>query len=170
MSYRPGSASGEEAARIQTAANEPLSLIDRFSSIEGTFTTSRDARVEGVVRGKVQCQGLLYIAEGADIDATVEAASVTVAGKLSGEVNCAGKFQIKESGRVTATVTTESLVIDEGAFFQGDLNMQTSSGGSAAARPAPAQPSREPSVLRRFSNDDNDDDPQGGSRRGSGAQ
>ena len=169
MSYRPASSSGDEATRVQTVANEPLSLIDRFSSIEGTFTTSRDVRIEGVVRGKVQCQGLLYIAEGADIDATVEAASITVAGKLSGEVTCGGKFQITASGRVTATVTTESLVIDEGAFFEGDLNMRSSSGNAAARQPEPAA-NREPSVLRRFSGEEDNADVEPGSRRGSGAQ
>jgi cytoskeletal protein CcmA (bactofilin family) len=151
MSYRPAS---EEGTRAAVSANEPLSLIDRFSSIEGTFTTSRDVRIEGVVRGKVQCQGLLYIAEGADIDAEVEAASITVAGKLSGNVNCGGKLQINETGRVSATVTTETLAIEEGAVFEGDLTMRTA--GQRSAPGAAVAESPAPSVFRRFSTDDDE--------------
>jgi cytoskeletal protein CcmA (bactofilin family) len=157
MSYRPSSPPGEETGRPPVTSSEPLSLIDRYSSIEGTFATSRDVRVEGVVRGKLDCQGLLYIAEGADIDATVEAASITVAGKLNGEVTCHGRLQITSSGRMVATVTTDSLVIDEGAFYEGELNMKSTavSGGTS------------PSVLRRFSEEDEGEESESQPRRGS---
>ncbi len=161
MSYQP-TAPGTDAPTSQAAANEPLSLIDRNSSIEGTFTTTRDVRIEGMVRGKIVCQGLLYIAESADIDATVEAASVTVAGKLNGEVTCRGRFQITGTGRVSATVTTEALVIDDGAFYEGDLNMKAAGSSASAESSARSFPDNDdvdaPSVLRRLSGEDEDSD------------
>lgn len=173
ISYQP-SAPGTEYPGSQAAANEPLSLIDRNSSIEGTFTTTRDVRIEGMVRGKIICQGLLYIAESADIDATVEAASVTVAGKLTGEVTCRGRLQITGTGRVSATVTTDALVIDEGAFYEGDLNMKsaaTSLTSNPGATASPAERTSDvdaPSVLRRLGNsDDLEGDESTDSNRGS---
>jgi cytoskeletal protein CcmA (bactofilin family) len=174
MSYQP-TAPGTEAPVSQAAANEPLSLIDRNSSIEGTFTTTRDVRVEGMVRGKIVCQGLLYIAESADIDATVEAASVTVAGKLTGDVTCRGRLQITGTGRVSATVTTDSLVIDEGAVYEGDLNMKStgtrlsSNASGGASTTIDGGDDDAPSVLRRLANNDDDDsdDSSSGSKRGS---
>ncbi len=166
MSYRPSAQEGDEPARPAPAANEPLSLIDRYSSIEGTFATTRDVRIEGVVRGNISCQGLLYIAEGADIDATVEASSITVAGKLNGEVTCRGRLQITASGRVSATVTTESLIIDEGAFYEGDLNMK-SAGSSSSVGSFDPQTDTAPSVLRRFSQEDEGESGGGEGRRGS---
>jgi cytoskeletal protein CcmA (bactofilin family) len=170
MSYQP-TASGTESPASQAAANEPLSLIDRNSSIEGTFTTTRDVRVEGMVRGKIVCQGLLYIAESADVDATVEAASVTVAGKLTGDVTCRGRLQITSSGRMSATVTTESLVIDEGAFYEGDLNMKSSasgSGGMSASFGDTDAGADAASALRRLSEQNEQrDDTSSGSQRGS---
>jgi cytoskeletal protein CcmA (bactofilin family) len=171
MSYQPA-APASESSGSQAAANEPLSLIDRNSSIEGTFTTTRDVRVEGMVRGKVVCQGLLYIAESADIDATVEAASVTVAGKLTGDVTCRGRLQITSTGRMSATVTTESLVIDEGAFYEGDLNMKSTSASSSNLSASFGERNTEEesaSVLRRLSGseEDEDGDSSSGSPRGS---
>lgn len=161
MSYRPSTPGGEENARPAVASNEPLSLIDRYSSIEGTFATSRDVRVEGVVRGKLACQGLLYVAEGADVDASLDASSVTVAGRVNGEINCTGRLQITSTGRVSATVTTDTLVIDEGAFYEGELNMQS-------GRRAPSSVEGEaPSVLRRFSGEEPESDEPGSSQRGS---
>jgi cytoskeletal protein CcmA (bactofilin family) len=164
MSYQPA-ATGGSSSGSSAAANEPLSLIDRNSSIEGTFTTSRDVRIEGVVRGKIICEGLLYIAESADIDASVEAASITVAGKLTGEVTCRGRLQITSTGRMSATVATDSLIIDEGAFYEGDLNMKSA---TVSATSGASSGSDAPSVLRRFSNaDERDGESSSDSRRGS---
>lgn len=164
MSYRQPTSGGDENARPSAAANEPLSLVDRYSSIEGTFATSRDVRVEGVVRGKLTCQGLLYIAEGADVDASVDASNITVAGQLNGDITCRGRLQIATTGRVSATVTTDTLVIDEGAFYEGELNMQTSQ--SRRKRPS-AVSGETPSVLRRFSGEDSDTEEQEETRRDS---
>jgi cytoskeletal protein CcmA (bactofilin family) len=148
MSYRPSAQADDQPGRTSIQTNEPLSLIDRYSAIEGTFTTSRDVRVEGVVRGKIECQGLLYVAEGADIDANVEAANITVAGKLNGQVVCRGRMQIAPSGRVSATVTTDTLVIDEGAFYEGELTMNAGRGTPGTMR---AESAGGPSIVRRFS-------------------
>jgi cytoskeletal protein CcmA (bactofilin family) len=133
---------------------EVYSLVDRHSSVEGTFTSTRDLRIEGEMRGNLRCQGLLYIAEGADVDATVEAANIAVAGQLRGTVTCRGKLQIMPTGRVFATVATQSLVINEGAIYEGDLQMdaggQITSGGGGGGRQTDEPPQ---ALLRRFPGD-----------------
>ncbi|HEX7102025.1 MAG TPA: polymer-forming cytoskeletal protein [Nitrolancea sp.] len=152
MSYRPtGAAYGENSGQ----ATEAYSLVDRHSNVEGTFTTDRDLRIEGVLRGTVKCQGLLYVAEGADIDATVEASSIAVAGQLRGSVTCRGKLQLMPTGRVYATVVTESLVINEGAVLEGELRMESApaSHGVVSSTASDSADSGQ-SVLRRFGGDE----------------
>lgn len=155
MSYRPAGPSapyGESSGQ----ATEAYSLVDRHSNVEGTFTTDRDLRIEGVLRGNVKCQGLLYIAEGADIDATVEASSIAVAGQLRGSVTCRGKLQLMPTGRVFATVVTESLVINEGAILEGELRMETT-GMLGPSGPATIESVDDTqAVLRRFGSGDDD--------------
>lgn len=102
---------------------EALSLIDRHSFFEGTYRSSRDLRIEGEVKGTIECQGTLHIAEGAQVDAHVQAESITVAGELSGEIICRGRLQIMPSGRLHGKVTTQTLVINEGAVYEGQLEM-----------------------------------------------
>jgi hypothetical protein len=46
-----------------------------------------------------------------------------VAGDLSGEIRCRGRLHILPSGRVRAKVATASLVIQEGALYEGQLEM-----------------------------------------------
>jgi cytoskeletal protein CcmA (bactofilin family) len=102
---------------------EAVSLIDRHSAFDGSFRAQRDLRVEGEVKGTVTCDGTLFIAEGATVAAVVEAEHMTVAGDFNGEIRCRGRLQILPSGRVRATVATGSLVIQEGAIYEGKLEM-----------------------------------------------
>jgi cytoskeletal protein CcmA (bactofilin family) len=155
MSYRPSGPSatyGESSGQ----ATEAYSLVDRHSNVEGTFTTDRDLRIEGVLRGNVRCQGLLYIAEGADIDAMVEASSIAVAGQLRGSVTCRGKLQLMPTGRVFATVVTESLVINEGAILEGELRMENTTLLGSSGQSSSDQDDNAQAVLRRFGSDEDD--------------
>jgi cytoskeletal protein CcmA (bactofilin family) len=108
----------ESVTPIDTA-----SLIDRHSTFDGVFRSQRDLRVEGELKGDVTCEGTLFVSEGASIAAMVEAEHITVAGELSGEIRCRGRLQILPSGRVRANVSTGSLVIQEGALYEGQLEM-----------------------------------------------
>jgi cytoskeletal protein CcmA (bactofilin family) len=102
---------------------DTASLIDRHSAFDGNFRSQRDLRVEGELKGTVTCEGTLFISEGASTAATVEAEHITVAGELTGEIRCRGRLQILPSGRVRANVATGSLVIQEGAIYEGQLEM-----------------------------------------------
>lgn len=102
---------------------DAASLVDRHSVFEGTFRSQRDIRVEGEVKGTVACDGTLFVAEGATVAATVDAEHISVAGDLSGEIRCRGRLHIMPSGRVRAKVSTNALVIQEGAVYEGQLEM-----------------------------------------------
>lgn len=116
MTYTPLSSS-------PTRSVESLTLIDRYTAVEGTLTSSRDIRIEGEFRGTLRCEGSIQVAEGAHVDATVEANLITVAGILQGVIDCRGKFHILRSGHVSGTITTGVLVIEEGGRCEGELTM-----------------------------------------------
>lgn len=110
---------------VSTESSDSISILDRFSNFDGTFHSSRDLRIEGQAKGTIECQGTLHIAQGASIDAKVEAENITVAGDLDGQITCRGRLQILPSGRVRGTITTQTLVIHDGAFYEGQLQMST---------------------------------------------
>ncbi|HET9017732.1 MAG TPA: polymer-forming cytoskeletal protein [Thermomicrobiaceae bacterium] len=159
MSYRPGGQAGGFPEALSPQAPESFSLIDRHSSVEGTYASERDLRIEGEMRGTVRCQGLLYIAEGADVDANVEAANITIAGQVRGSVTCRGKLQITPTGRVHATIATDTLVINEGAVYEGELRMEGATGPSLSAGQSDDEAGGPP-ILRRFAPDPGDVAPQ----------
>lgn len=135
-----------------SAPVEAASLVDRGSAFEGVFRSQRDLRVEGELKGTVACEGTLFVAEGATVSATVDAEHITVAGDLQGEVRCRGRLQILPSGRVRARVATGTLVIQEGAVYEGQLEMagvERATPRPLRARPAPAPVSIEAAASER---------------------
>ena len=115
------------------------SLIDRSSAFDGVLRTARNLRVEGQAKGEVYCDGTLYIEEGGQVDARVVSANITVAGSLTGEVTCHGKLQILPTGRVTARVATATLIIQEGAIYEGELRMSNLDEEPSVPLPTPGQ-------------------------------
>ena len=112
--------------------DDSVSVFDRYSSFDGTFNLTRDLRVEGQVKGTISCQGTMLVAQGASVNATVDAENITVAGELDGEIVCRGKLQILSTGKVRGKLTTASLVINEGAIYEGELVMETGRDGGAS--------------------------------------
>lgn len=138
MSMRmPSGSEGEYGS--PAAETDTFSVIDRNSIFDGTFQTTRDLRVEGEVKGTIDCKGTLFVASGATVGAKVEADNVTVAGDLNGEVRCRGRLQIMPSGKVRGKVITQTLVINEGALYEGQLEM-TPPEKRASSIPTAARP------------------------------
>lgn len=123
--YDPAAYPTEGDYQASAGPDDSVSVFDRYSVFDGTFNLTRDLRVEGQVKGTINCKGTLFVAQGATVDATIEAENITVAGELEGEINCRGKMQILESGKVRGKISTTTLVINEGAFYEGELAMES---------------------------------------------
>jgi cytoskeletal protein CcmA (bactofilin family) len=119
--YTPARQAHTDERTVQ--GSETFSIVDRHSLFTGAFRTARDLRVEGVVEGEVACEGKMVIAQGARVKATITAREIEVAGELDGEVTCSGRFRITPTGNATGKATAASLIIEEGARFNGDFHM-----------------------------------------------
>ncbi len=151
MSFRTSVLESNQAESSQQGYGDQdsFSVIDRFSRFDGDFVAERDLRVEGNVKGSIECHGTLFIAEGACVSAKVTAENITVAGELSGETRCRGKLHLLPTGRVRGRVSTAALVITEGAIYEGELAMaEEASPRAAPQRPVMVPPSRRSSAAR----------------------
>jgi cytoskeletal protein CcmA (bactofilin family) len=81
--------------------------------------------VHGTAKGELESTKAVYIEENAKVAAKVTASHIVVAGEVNGELCCSGRVEIKPSGRVTGTINAGTLVMQEGAYFDGNLKMKT---------------------------------------------
>jgi cytoskeletal protein CcmA (bactofilin family) len=111
----------------QPADTGNASVVAADTSWDGNVQSSGSLHVHGNVSGQIRVQGDVFVAEGATVNADVNAGGVTVAGTLEGTVDCSGRFEVLPSGRVSANVAAPRLVVHEGAQVIGKLRM--TSGG-----------------------------------------
>ena len=103
------------------------STIGEHTFFDGTYRSESSLRIRGTAQGEIECAKAVFIEDQAKVSAKVTAASITVAGEVNGELHCTGRVEIRPTGRVTGTINAGVLVMQEGAFFDGNLRMRTGS-------------------------------------------
>lgn len=100
-------------------ADGSVSVVATDASWKGDITSETSIQVFGKVEGTLTAREDVWIAEGADVDATITAQRVIVAGNVSGSVIASGRFEALPKGRITADVSSPISVVHEGASING---------------------------------------------------
>ena len=98
-------------------------IIGPNAKFEGTVTSREGLRIDGQVRGKVECVGTLVIGGDGKVEAEVTADNVFIAGELIGNVTARKRLQVTEKGKVYGDISASELVLEEGVVFEGKCHM-----------------------------------------------
>lgn len=98
------------------------SRIGKGTKVSGKLTFRAPAKIEGEAEGEISGEEIV-IAQGAVVAARIAATRVTVAGSVSGEIIARERLELLPTARLNCTVTTPSLILNEGAQFEGDCKM-----------------------------------------------
>ena len=64
------------------------------------------------------------VSDGALIEGTVNVASAIISGTVKGKITTSGTLELHSTAKVDGELVVESLVIERGAHFQGDVKMK----------------------------------------------
>lgn len=99
------------------------SVIGARTVVDGAFKSESSIRVCGTVQGEIESKHSIIIETEASVTAKVTAETVTVSGAVNGQIFCNGRVEIRPSGRVVGEIHAGTLIMQEGAFFEGHLKM-----------------------------------------------
>ena len=99
-------------------------FIDKDTEITGDIKFKDSFRIDGKFKGKILSGGSLIVGETGDVEADIEAESISINGKIKGSLNAQDRIEIFSQGRVTGKIVAPKLIIEEGAFFQGSCQME----------------------------------------------
>ena len=114
MIFKSGGPSGE---------GELNGFVDAGSRLQGELHFDSSFRVEGKIGGTVVSDGHLVVGAGGEVEGEVRVGDVFVSGTVRGTVRAARRVQISATGRVFADLHTPSLVVEDGAIFEGSCSM-----------------------------------------------
>ncbi len=112
------------------------SLIGEHTSFEGTLKTEGSVRLLGAIQGEIESKSTIIVEEKARVTARLTAAQVTIAGQVDGQIYCEGRVEIRPTGRVTGEINAGLLIVQEGAYFDGNSKMTTGAGNNSSAAAA----------------------------------
>ena len=95
------------------------SVIGAQTRIRGTLRGEGSVLVRGAVEGEVQIKGVLTVAEGATLDADIEAEAVDLAGEARGSLRAAARVAVTPTGEFEGDMTTPILDARPGSVIRG---------------------------------------------------
>jgi len=107
--------------------------IGKSVMIKGELTGSEDMYVDGNVEGTVELRNnSLTVGPNGRIKANITAKTVVIQGRVEGSVTTSDRVELKKSAVVNGDITTTRIAIEEGAAFQGKVEIQREAGKSAS--------------------------------------
>lgn len=110
--------------KIKGLTSEDLNgFLDTGCEFLGELRFRNTFRIDGLLKGKVVSDNTLIVGESGQVDAEIDCGTVSIRGTVSGRVHARDKIELLAGSNVTATLVAPRLLIEEGAFFQGDCDM-----------------------------------------------
>jgi len=101
-------------------------------------------RVDGRFSGRINSTtGTLIVGAGGQVDANIEVSVCTIHGVVNGDIVAGQRIELGRAAKLNGNITTPSLVIEQGAVFEGSSKMVQ----PKAATEKPAKVERKDNVL-----------------------
>ena len=92
--------------------------------IKGEISGHEDLRLDSKVEGSISIGGYrLTVGPGAHLDADVVAREAVISGKVNGDIRAHDRIEIMKSASVVGDLTTSKIVIEEGAYMNGGIEI-----------------------------------------------
>jgi cytoskeletal protein CcmA (bactofilin family) len=132
--------------RKRMAEDREITILGQGASLEGNIVSAGSLRIDGQIKGQINADGDVILSPQSQVDADIKAENVSVSGKFKGNITVKGSTEITRGGRVDGNITSKTLVIQEGAIFQGQsiMDQQAASAAASSSKPAAASQSSAP--------------------------
>jgi cytoskeletal protein CcmA (bactofilin family) len=120
--------SGEAKTMAPTDANYSTSggtaRLGASLHIKGEITGNEDLQIDGSVEGLVQLEDRkLTVGASARVTADLIAREILVYGNVKGNLRARDRIEIKKDGSVVGDLTTARIMIEDGAYFKGSIEI-----------------------------------------------
>ena len=105
------------------AADDLNGFMDSGTELLGELRFKDTFRVDGRIKGKIVSDNTLIVGETGHVEAEIDCAVVSIRGTVKGHVHGRERIELLAGAKVEATLVSPRLVIEEGAFFQGNCDM-----------------------------------------------
>ncbi len=148
----PAPASGQAKETVPMSSNPTPSHsvtesrgpanIGKAVMIKGQIFSREDLTIDGEIDGSVELhEHRLTVGPNGKLQAGVKAREVVVLGTIHGNVEASDKIDIRKDAKLVGDIKTARIVIEDGAYFKGSIDIvrpEISKPAAASAQPKPS--------------------------------
>jgi cytoskeletal protein CcmA (bactofilin family) len=103
--------------------------------LRGEIAGEGDFHVYGRFEGEIDVSGRVVVAEAAQVDANINAASILIAGRVRGNLSATTHLDILPTGVLTGTLKAGSFSAAEGSSVKGEIWLERAGASRLADAP-----------------------------------
>jgi len=116
-------------------------VIGKSVMIKGQIFSREDLTIDGEIDGSVELQEhRLTVGPHGKLQAGVKAREIIVLGAIHGNVDASDKIDIRKDAKLVGDIKTARIVIEDGAYFKGSIDIVRPESAKPAAPVAPVAP------------------------------
>ncbi len=119
---------GKAGSVITTASTTSSNSLVQGTNIEGSLQADKDIRIDGTLKGSLNCKGKLIIGPTGFITGDVTCENAVIEGRFDGMLIVGDVLHVKETARVEGDISTVKLVVQPGSIFNVKCKMGTQIG------------------------------------------
>lgn len=126
----------EPVKAIPTATDRAdVGHIGKSVVIRGELTGNEDLYLDGEIEGNINLRDhKLVIGPNGKIKATITARDIVLHGRVEGNVSATERVELKKACTLIGDVSTQRIVIEDGAYFKGSIDIKDTKENRAETR------------------------------------
>ena len=124
--------------RLPAGGDNLNAFIGEGTTFKGNLSFQGMVRVDGRLDGEIFTKDTLMVGKTAEIKADIHAGALVIGGTIHGNITAEEKIELHSGARLQGNISTPSLVIAEGAIFDGSCTMVKKQESPALAKPREA--------------------------------
>lgn len=109
----------------RSVGREEASRVGQSLSVKGEISGQESLYVDGEVEGTIElADHHLTIGPNGRVHADIHAREIVIQGKVQGTIRASERIEIRKSGSVIGDLVTARIVIEDGAYFKGSIDIQ----------------------------------------------
>jgi len=137
--------SSNPMARFEPESRGGLATIGKAVRIVGQVYSKEELYIDGDLEGTLEAmEHKLIIGPNGTVHATITAREVVVLGTIQGNVEAVDKIEIRKDAKLVGDIRTARIIIEDGAYFKGSIDIVKADAVKSGSRPQPPSPAVAP--------------------------
>jgi len=115
-----------------------LTHIAAGTRLRGEVTGGTELLVEGEIEGEVRVDATVTVGAEGVVTGPIAAPVVRIGGRVIGNVIASDRVEVSPSGSLEGNISAPRIIIAEGAFFKGIVDMRKDRASTARGQAGPA--------------------------------